>query len=400
MMITMNFKEKRMFHFILFSFYIFIMLLLEYGLELPYSMLILFKTLLSGVAITLIYLAPRFSPSSRQRHRGVFMQWALVFSMAYLLIYMCSGLLFSFGMSPYSHHPMSIVKNLIKSSFFIFTIEYIRFYMVSLQKEREIKGLWIIFITICFVVLQVNYNMLMTITTTQELTTFLVRSILPLVATQFFLTHFSSISGIIPPLIYCLILDITLYFPPILPNLNWFIEGLIKFLLPATFYLILNHTHQTLNRKVIKRTQSEGNMISLTITLVLSILLVWFTSGLFPLYPSVIATGSMEPVIYPGDIIIVEKISETNVKEIEEGTIVAFESDKAVVCHRIVEVIEPISQYRTKGDNNNIEDQQILTVDRIKGIVKTKIPYLGWPTLLLKKSDPLNTDNYYLEENK
>ena len=38
-----------------------------------------------------------------------------------------------------------------------------------------------------------------------------------------------------------------------------------------------------------------------------SVAIIWFAVGLFPLYPSVILTGSMEPDIMPGDVVLVAK---------------------------------------------------------------------------------------------
>ena len=43
------------------------------------------------------------------------------------------------------------------------------------------------------------------------------------------------------------------------------------------------------------------------LTGVTGVLIIWFAVGLFPIYPSVIITGSMEPLIKPGDIVLLKK---------------------------------------------------------------------------------------------
>ena len=61
----------------------------------------------------------------------------------------------------------------------------------------------------------------------------------------------------------------------------------------------------------------------------------------FPVYPSVIATGSMEPMIKPGDVILVDKA--TSIEEIyslREGDVIQFSRDAILISHRIIEIVE------------------------------------------------------------
>ena len=66
----------------------------------------------------------------------------------------------------------------------------------------------------------------------------------------------------------------------------------------------------------------------------------------------VVVTGSMEPEIKSGELIIIKDSSEYDV-----GDIITYEIDGYLVTHRIVKIEE--NQITTKGDSNNEEDLEI-----------------------------------------
>ncbi len=80
-----------------------------------------------------------------------------------------------------------------------------------------------------------------------------------------------------------------------------------------------------------------------------------------------VVSGSMEPTIYKGDIIVID----TATKSYKNGDIVTFyDSEGTFVTHRIISVVE--NQVITQGDNNDTEDDAIFT-DDIVGKYKFKI---------------------------
>src|SRR5690606_35356850 len=120
----------------------------------------------------------------------------------------------------------------------------------------------------------------------------------------------------------------------------------------------------------------------------------WFTVGVFPIYPSVIATGSMEPMISPGDIILVKKIVNMDgINALKEGDVIQFKRGEILISHRIVDVIENDKeglQFRTKGDNNSTVDTNLVRPQDIKGKVEYTIPKIGWLTLFIKSNQNIN----------
>jgi signal peptidase len=62
-----------------------------------------------------------------------------------------------------------------------------------------------------------------------------------------------------------------------------------------------------------------------------------------------------------------------------------FKKDELVVTHRIIDIIEHNNEkiYKTKGDNNEDEDNFVVNQDEVLGYVIYKVPYIGYPTILL-----------------
>ncbi len=94
--------------------------------------------------------------------------------------------------------------------------------------------------------------------------------------------------------------------------------------------------------------------------------------------PFIVLSGSMETQILPGDIVVVKEI---DAKKLKENDIIAFKyDDNIVITHRIIEIIKDENgntKYKTKGDNNNDEDDGFVRPEQIEGIYKFRIGKLG-----------------------
>lgn len=92
--------------------------------------------------------------------------------------------------------------------------------------------------------------------------------------------------------------------------------------------------------------------------------------------PFIVLSGSMEPTIMTGDLVIIQKC---NVNELKEGDIIAFRSGNSVITHRILKSTIENGQkmFITKGDNNNTEDRNPVALSDVEGIYTTRIPKLG-----------------------
>lgn len=91
---------------------------------------------------------------------------------------------------------------------------------------------------------------------------------------------------------------------------------------------------------------------------------------------SVILSGSMEPTLSAGDLVVIKE-QETY----QEGDIVAYQYGTLGVVHRLIRIDGDIAI--TRGDANNIEDEAI-TLDSIRGKIICCVPKVGNVISLLK----------------
>lgn len=89
-------------------------------------------------------------------------------------------------------------------------------------------------------------------------------------------------------------------------------------------------------------------------------------------------TGSMEPQYSVGDLII---IKETPKEKIQVGDVINYTSANGIdtITHRVVEILEKDGEtyYKTKGDNNNEEDPDLVNFNQVQGVLVFKISKLG-----------------------
>lgn len=96
---------------------------------------------------------------------------------------------------------------------------------------------------------------------------------------------------------------------------------------------------------------------------------------------AVVASGSMEPTLSKGDLVIVRQESAY-----EKGNIITFiqAGDQRTTTHRIVEVED--GRFVTQGDANNLVDESIVA-EQIFGKVVLTLPLIGY--LIQSASTPL-----------
>jgi len=85
----------------------------------------------------------------------------------------------------------------------------------------------------------------------------------------------------------------------------------------------------------------------------------------------------MEPTVPVGSIVVVRKV---NPEDVKVGDVIAFETGKSRVIHRVIEkVFENSSFYfKTKGDANEDPDSWIVKPEDVCGALMLTIPYYGY----------------------
>ena len=114
---------------------------------------------------------------------------------------------------------------------------------------------------------------------------------------------------------------------------------------------------------------------------------------------NVVVSGSMEPVMYRGDIVVLEQADllgfhEFNVDDIEVGDIVVYVTPHhdGPIIHRVIEInqVNDTTLYKIKGDNNKVADPYWVTQGQIKSRVVTIngqpviIPKIGYISIWIR----------------
>ena len=106
--------------------------------------------------------------------------------------------------------------------------------------------------------------------------------------------------------------------------------------------------------------------------------------GIFPL---IVLTDSMDPVIQSGDLIVCH---QADTSSLEVGDVIAFfdpaGNGTSIVTHRIIEITEEDGAlaFRTKGDANNTGDRLAVKADKVVGTFRFRIPNVGHVALFMQ----------------
>ena len=97
-----------------------------------------------------------------------------------------------------------------------------------------------------------------------------------------------------------------------------------------------------------------------------------------------VLTGSMEPYIVPGDVVVTRGVDEASAANLRVGDVIAFlpyPDDPTLVTHRIVakSINKSGTWFITQGDNNNAPDPWGPVGDfQVRGQVEYVVPKVGW----------------------
>jgi signal peptidase I len=147
------------------------------------------------------------------------------------------------------------------------------------------------------------------------------------------------------------------------------------------------HPRATNSRPALKKKSRENSLFVSLITAVFWFVLCAFVAmvGFYflleysgnPVFKTfVVQSGSMEPSIMTGDIIVIMPQSLY-----KESDVVTFKGgEERVITHRITEFLDSgdSSSFITKGDANRETDTEIVLLERIIGKVVLVIPKLGY----------------------
>lgn len=106
--------------------------------------------------------------------------------------------------------------------------------------------------------------------------------------------------------------------------------------------------------------------------------------------PMVITTGSMQPAINPGDIVMSGEPDQGG-RDLEVGTVITFQDPArpdGLLTHRIARVNED-GTYSTRGDANTVADSYQVKPRDVQSVGRLLIPGVGLPRVWVEQGDLL-----------
>ncbi|MCW2636664.1 MAG: signal peptidase [Blastococcus sp.] len=136
-------------------------------------------------------------------------------------------------------------------------------------------------------------------------------------------------------------------------------------------------------RKTWGRTALYGaGTVSMLIISMASSLSLWiaFPWAFLGWTPTLVTSGSMEPLVAPGDVVMLRSVTPD---ELTPNTVVLYDRpETGRILHRILEQL-PDGTFRTGGDANASPDSAFVHVEDIKGAAVLAVPWIGRPSLWL-----------------
>ena len=310
----------------------------------------------------------------------------IIMLIIFFILYYLFGIVISFSKTANYFNLSSLLNIFVPTMLYIIFKEFLRYQ--TLTKSGDNKLLF--FLNCLLFIVMDNALILPVYNLAFNRTTFIVFALylLPSITENILCFYLSKTFGYKPSIIYLLVIKLYIYVLPIVPNPSEFVYSLIFFLLPLIF--ILRYKKWLLKDKVNSHRlciENDGKtmLLSLIPVILLVAILTYFLSGYFKYYVVAIASGSMTPSFYKGDAVIIDQKYKSD--DLIVGTVIAYRHNNKIMVHRINKIINADRTYiYTKGDaNENVDDWKV-TNDDVLGVVKIKLPFIGYPTVWLNEN--------------
>lgn len=106
-------------------------------------------------------------------------------------------------------------------------------------------------------------------------------------------------------------------------------------------------------------------------------------------FPLIVLTDSMVPEIYSGDLII---CNTAEAEDVKVNDVISFfdpaGNGTSIVTHRVIEIVEEDGEilFRTRGDNNNTEDKELVPAENLVGVYKMRIAGAGHIAMFMQST--------------
>lgn len=307
--------------------------------------------------------------------------YTLLIMVGYYVVYFALGFFYGYSNNPYSQEINAVIKNILFIIGLSLLQEYTRYKVLYDTKEM----ISYVIITLLFAMFSLDFtNFSYYFSNPERTLEYIFGDLVVSLIHSALLTFFTLKGGIKLTFSYTIISKLGIIFMPILPKINWFIKCVLELVIALLLFIVIHYLNQYRNRNIERIEIVKSNPIKTIPVIIFLTIFTLFVAGILPYKPVAVMSNSMVPVFSRGDIIIIKKIDEKQIKNLEEGQIVEYKvASGSSIVHRIKKISQSENglMFTTKGDNNISEDSDKVQENQIKGIVTMVIPYLGFPSV-------------------
>jgi signal peptidase len=321
-------------------------------------------------------------------HRSMILSAAMIGGIQ-VAVSIVFGFLAGFGNSPYAHTFFIILLNLWYVVTKLVGIETARWYLGK-TIGRINAGLGYVIAWLVPFLLLIPLGKFSLLGEAESTFRLVGGTLIPAASENLLAAYLAISAGPLASIAYLGVMQLFEWLSPLLPDLPWLGAAFVGALVPLLGLMMLNsqETEQANQAETQPETKNkgEGNASagSWLLVLMLAVGVIWLNSGALGVRPSLISGNSMNPMLYPGDVVITRVISP---EQIQVGDVIRFHRDGIDVVHRVKEVRTNGSTlvFVTRGDNNNVDDSPIMT-DQLEGKVIMAIPKVGWVGIFFRQA--------------
>ena len=288
------------------------------------------------------------------------------------------GIYFGYYKSPTTFGWFTIRKFITPLTLIVISTEFIRYRLI--QDESKISRLLILISTILIDL--IVYTGVYNLNNLDDLLAAIGFIFFASIACNLLYNYIAKRFGYKGIVIYRLITVLYAYLIPYIPDVYIFLRSFLRMIYPFIIYVVLEYTFSRTNYATAYVNKTK-NIVSSAIALTTMCLIIALISCKFTYGLLVIGSGSMTGTINKGDAIIFKQYKN---EPIEEGMILVFNSDELQKVHRVIKIerANGKTQYYTKGDANQDQDDGYIVSSDIVGIEKIRIRNIGWPTIWIR----------------
>ena len=311
-----------------------------------------------------------------------------IFAGIYIALFYLLGFYFGFVRSKILLSVWSVFRFIVPLSIIIISAEMIRKIFLSQRlkiniKKREIN-LSLIFTYISMVLVDlVIYTGIYDLTNLDDFLTAVGFVLFASLSCNLLYNYVSVRFGSKGIIFYRLITTLFVYFIPITPDVYLYFRTFFRMLYPYFIYLFLEKTYSKSDFAIAYK-DKKIEFLWNTVLLIVVSLFIMLISCQFRYGILVIGSESMTGTINKGDAVVFEQYVD---QIIEEGEIIIFDYNGLETVHRVVEIknVNGQTRYYTKGDANSKLDVGYATNNKIYGVVRLKVKYIGYPTIWIRQ---------------